>query len=308
CNLNNQPELWDQIAEATANEIIDIVSKVPENVEAPRVLTLLISSDTLKAYTHDSQPGVMINELGGINVVDEDGTSTASSLDISLEDIYALDPDIIFYSERSAAGVDVLMDLVGDSPVWQSLRAVQDGHMYVLEKGLFFNKANKRYNESYRTMASYLYPDFDFGGTVNTAAKLTLTEENGLLTCFDAETSPFEDCAVRVTVDQSAKTVTFTKATADGKDTQEYYCFMPEEHMMEQFYYVSMMGTGFYYYYDTELGEMVRMENMNHEDTTASAKENGRFDGPAERIKGEAAALESYFEESFGMTIAEAVQ
>ena len=121
-----------------------------------------------------------------------------------------------------------------------------------------------------------------------------LKEENGVLTCLDTTSSPFEDCAVRVSVDKTAGTVTFTKATKDGQDTKEYYRFTPSEHMLEQFYYVSMMGTGFYYYYDTDLGEMVRIEDKDHNDSTASAKENGRFDGPAAQIKKDAATLEEF--------------
>lgn len=135
-----------------------------------------------------------------------------------------------------------------------------------------------------------------------------LTEENGVLTCLDTENSPFDDCAVHTVVDKTAGTVTFTKATMEGQDTQEYYRFSPKEHMVEQYYFVSMMGTGFYYYYDTELGEMTRMEDADHNDNTESSKESGRFDGAAERIKGDVAMLEAYFADSFGMTIPEAVQ
>ena len=150
------------------------------------------------------------------------------------------------------------------------------------------------------------------GCTKNEAApaggKAALKEENGVQTCLDTESSPFDDCVVHVVVDKSAGTVTFTKATKDGQDTQEYYRFTPAEHMLEQYYYVSMMGTGFYYYYDTDLGEMVRMENKDHEDNTASAKENGRFDGAAEQIKKDAEMLQKYFESTYGMSIADAVK
>ncbi len=162
CNLNNQPELWDQIAESTANEIIDIVSSVPEVEKAPSVVILVMSSDVLKAYTVDSQPGVMLKELSGVNAVDPDSTGTSASVEISLEDIYALDPDMIFMSEFGSTSVATLDELYGESPVWQSLRAVKEGKVYGLEKALFHNKANKNYNQSYRTMAQFLYPDYEF--------------------------------------------------------------------------------------------------------------------------------------------------
>lgn len=162
CNLNNQPQLWDEVAEATANKIIEIVSEVPEMEEPPTVVTLVISSDVLKAYTYDSQPGLMLTELGAVNAVDPDKEGSAASFEISLEDIYALDPDIILFSEMGTTTLDTLLELYGENPVWQELRAVKDGHVYALSKSLFHNKANKLYDQAYLTMAQYLYPDAGF--------------------------------------------------------------------------------------------------------------------------------------------------
>lgn len=162
CNLNGQPELWDNVAEATAEDIIEIVSSVPEVEKAPTAVILVLSSDVLKAYTYASQPGVILSELGGVNLVDPNKESSAASVEISMEDIYALDPDMIFLSEFGSTNLDTLKELYGEDPVWQALRAVQEGNLYNLEKGLFHNKANKRYNETYRTMAKILYPDMEF--------------------------------------------------------------------------------------------------------------------------------------------------
>lgn len=162
CNLNGQPQLWDEIAEKTANGIIDIVSSVPEVEEAPTAAVVLISSDVLKAYTYDSQPGTMINELGGINVMDPENEGAAASIEISMEDLYALDPDMIFYSESGSNTLDTLLEIYGEDPVWKSLRAVKEGHVYSLSKSLFHNKANHLYDQAYLTMAQYLYPDAEF--------------------------------------------------------------------------------------------------------------------------------------------------
>lgn len=164
CNLNGQPELWESIADATAQEIIDIVSSVPEVDNAPTCVILVVPSGALKAYTGASQPGVIIKELGGVNLVDPDSTEKTSSLEISLEDLYAMDPDIIFVSEFGEPGFTMseLDRLVGDNPVWQGLRAITEGRMYTLDKSLYHNKANQRYNEAYLTMAKFLYPDHEF--------------------------------------------------------------------------------------------------------------------------------------------------
>lgn len=162
CNLNGKPELWDNIAEATAQDIIDIVSKVPELETPPTVVVLVISSDVLKAYTYNSQPGVMLSELGAVNLIDPDKEGGSSSVEISMEDLYALDPDMLFLSQFGSVTMDTLNEMVGEDPVWQSLRAVKEGRLYSLEKSLFHNKANKNYNEAYRKMAELLYPDAEF--------------------------------------------------------------------------------------------------------------------------------------------------
>ncbi len=164
CNLTGNAQLWDEVAEKTANGIIDIVSKVPQVEQAPTAVILSVSSDTLKAYTGESQPGTILHELGGVNLVDPDNTAQSDSVEISLEDLYALDPDYLFLSWYDEPGqmYDQLMDMVGDNPVWQDLRAVKEDHFYLLDKNLFHNKANHMYDEAYRVLAAYIYPDTEF--------------------------------------------------------------------------------------------------------------------------------------------------
>lgn len=137
-------------------------------------------------------------------------------------------------------------------------------------------------------------------------AKLELTEKDGILEALDLQTSPFKQGGLRTQVDAANGTVTFTKTDDKGSDTKEYYKFTPAENQVEEFYYVSMMGTGFYYFFDLEAGEMVRMENMDHEDSTQSAKDNNRFDSAAAAMKEDVAALQTYFEANFGKTVADA--
>ena len=164
CNLSGHPELWEEVAEKTAKGIIDVVSKVPENVDAPEVAVLVINSDKLKAYTFDSQPGAMLKELGGVNVFDRNNEGASSTIDISLEDLYAQDPDIIFLAWYNEPGMmyNQLMEMVEGNPVWDALRANKEGKFFLLDKNLFHNKANRLYDQSYKTLAQYLYPDVEF--------------------------------------------------------------------------------------------------------------------------------------------------
>lgn len=164
CNLSGHPELWEEVAEKTANGIIDVVSKVPENVEAPTAAILVVNSDKLKAYTYDSQPGTILKELGGVNVFDRNNEGASANVEISLEDLYAQDPDMIFLAWYNEPGemYNQLMDMVEGNPVWDSLRANKEGKFFQLDKSLFHNKANHMYDQAYLTMAQYLYPDAEF--------------------------------------------------------------------------------------------------------------------------------------------------
>ncbi len=164
CNLTGHPELWDEVAEKTAQGIIDVVSKVPEDVDAPTAAILVVNSDKLKAYTFDSQPGTMLKELGGINVFDRNNEGASANVEISLEDLYAQDPDIIFLAWYNEPGemYNQLMSMVEGNPVWDSLRAVQEGKFILLDKSLYHNKANHMYDQAYKTLAEFLYPDIEF--------------------------------------------------------------------------------------------------------------------------------------------------
>lgn len=139
----------------------------------------------------------------------------------------------------------------------------------------------------------------------NTGSKAEFTDENGILTYLDTENSPFEDSGLKITADKSAKTVKFVKTDLEGNETLEYYLFDYNSNTVEQYYYVSMMGTGFYYTYDLEADEIVKVEDSDHNDSTQSAKDSGRYDGANERMKSDVAAIEEYFSEQFGMTISE---
>lgn len=141
----------------------------------------------------------------------------------------------------------------------------------------------------------------------NAGQKVEFTEEDGVLTYLDTEHSPFEGSGLKITADKTAKTMKFVKTDLEGKETLEYYLFDYNSNTVEQYYYVSMMGTGFYYIYDLTAGEIVKIEDSEHKDATQKTKDSGRYDGTNERMKSDVAAIEGYFSEQFGMTISEMV-
>ena len=159
CNLTGHPELWENVANATAEKIIEVVSKVPADVQAPRVAVLGIVSGKLRAYGTEAAAGTIVKELGGINVFDDE-SAPFESADIDLEQLYAAAPEIIVINQRGSQGEtqEQLNEIVGGNPVWKELEAVKKGIIF-LEKGLFHNKPNHRYQEAYLVMAQLLYPE-----------------------------------------------------------------------------------------------------------------------------------------------------
>ena len=78
-----------------------------------------------------------------------------------MEAIVAADPDVILVTtmgdeEKAVANFE---DTLQADPAWRSLRAVQDGRVYMLDKALFHYKPNERWAESYETLADILYTE-----------------------------------------------------------------------------------------------------------------------------------------------------
>lgn len=134
------------------------------------------------------------------------------------------------------------------------------------------------------------------------------TDENGVLTYLDTANAPFEGAGLKITVDKAAKTVNFVKTDLDGNETVEYYNFDLNNNTVEEYYYVSMMGTGFYYTFDLGANEIVKVEDSEHNDSTQSTKDNGRYDSANDRMKGDVEALRNYFTENYGVSIEDMVK
>ncbi|MDI9472784.1 MAG: hypothetical protein GX260_05250 [Tissierellia bacterium] len=135
----------------------------------------------------------------------------------------------------------------------------------------------------------------------------TMDEKDGLKEYLDIETGPFSDSGLRIVLDAKNTTAKFVKTDLKGNDTVEYWEFDFSKNEVERYTYVSMMGTGFYYYYDLVEDQLTRIEGDDHTDKTESSKNAGRFDGAAEKTTEEVQLINQYFVDYFGMTIEEAV-
>ncbi|MPW24942.1 hypothetical protein GC105_03960 [Alkalibaculum sp. M08DMB] len=147
------------------------------------------------------------------------------------------------------------------------------------------------------------------GGCAKDPLAKTFVETDGVLSYTDTKTSPFEDSGLLISIEKGEKPYAkFVKTDLTGRETADYYLFDYANNEVEKYYYVSAMGTGFYYYYDLEQEELVRLEGDDHTDSTQSAKDAGRWESASENTSMEVKVLEAYFIDKYGISIKEAVK
>jgi len=105
----------------------------------------------------------LIAAAGGINLFGEIG---ASSPWITWKDVAAADPDMILVAP---CGYDIPVTLremrvLAHNSLWQNLRAVREGRVFVADGNAYFNRPGPRLVESTEILAEVLHPDVcDFG-------------------------------------------------------------------------------------------------------------------------------------------------
>jgi len=127
--------------------------------KAPDVLLLRAFSTGVKAKGADNLAGVMLRDLGCLNLVDKHPSLLE---ELSLESIVMEDPDWILISVMGgdeASALAAVQETIGSNPAFQALTAVKEGRMHVLPRELFHYKPNMRWSESYAYLFNLLWKD-----------------------------------------------------------------------------------------------------------------------------------------------------
>lgn len=100
----------------------------------------------------------LVDSAGGINLFGETG---ANSPWITWNEVAAADPDVILVAP---CGYDLVvtrreMAALEDHQVWNSLRAVRSGEVYLADGNAFFNRPGPRLVESAEILAEIFHPD-----------------------------------------------------------------------------------------------------------------------------------------------------
>lgn len=124
------------------------------------VLVLRTSSSSVRAKNSQGTVlGEMLAKLGCVNIADQDGSLLE---DLSMEGILAANPDKIFVvtmGDNEKAAYANLESTLASNPLWQQLDAVQEGHVYYMDRHLYNMKPNDQWGEAYAHLEELLFQD-----------------------------------------------------------------------------------------------------------------------------------------------------
>ena len=132
--------------------------------EAPKPLAIFAANDeqALDVLESCESAGLAVPEqvaiAGGEDLL---GKPLVPSVDVPWEELLAADPGFLFLlpcgfdAERALREARVLTDRSD----WAALRAVRDGHTYVLDGNAYFSRPGPRVVDGIELLASLLHPD-----------------------------------------------------------------------------------------------------------------------------------------------------
>ncbi len=127
---------------------------------SPSVLYIRASGSDCKSKGSDGNVlGEMLKDLGCTNIADSDESLLEN---LSMEAILAADPDHIFIVYQAADPTEAqenLEKMLLSDPAWETLTAVKEGRVHIMDNGLFNLKPNARWGDAYEQLAKILYAE-----------------------------------------------------------------------------------------------------------------------------------------------------
>lgn len=155
-DITGRSDLYEQNGLSIQEKIQEIVART-DGKASPKILLLRAGAGKVTARSSGTMAGAMLKDMGCTNIAD----SEASLLDsLSMEVIIQQDPDFIFVttmgdSEENAQ--KALQDTLLSNPAWANLNAVKNHRYITLQKDLFHQKPNNRWDEAYEKLWEILY-------------------------------------------------------------------------------------------------------------------------------------------------------
>ena len=155
-DLTGRSDLYE-INGIALREEIEAIKQDFQNAALPesqrKILLLRASSSSVKAKgSRGTILGEMLADMGCINIADSDTTLLEN---LSLEAILQENPHHIFVvtmgSDTEKAMVSLEM-MFSENPAWESLTAIREDRLHLMDKTLFNLKPNARWAESYQIL------------------------------------------------------------------------------------------------------------------------------------------------------------
>lgn len=155
--------------ETAANQLIRELRTAEEKVlkavggrPAPKVLILFGTADSFTMQRSKTFAGNLVQKLGGVNIADliNPGDETAGNIPLSIEQVVAQNPDIIFrISHGTAEETQKIYDReFTTNPIWSAVSAHQNNRVHDLPMELFFSNSGLRVVDSLEHLAGLMYP------------------------------------------------------------------------------------------------------------------------------------------------------
>lgn len=165
-DITGNPEAYDAYGTQLQNRVDKAIADARERAEqaGEPVSVLFIragsgDSSTKAKTAKDHFVGIMLNELGAVNIADEAG---ALSERLSLEHILIQQPDVILIvPQGDEDAAKAYMNSVLQQSGWRDLTSVKNHRVTYLPKSLFHYKPNEHWDEAYTYLTDLLYPEKD---------------------------------------------------------------------------------------------------------------------------------------------------
>jgi iron complex transport system substrate-binding protein len=159
--LTGHADAGEAAAAALEDQLAEVKAELPS--EGPTVLVVVAAGENqFIAARANSYLGSLIEALGGTNIVQSEPENFRfpGFADYSLEKIVQADPDIIIgISVGGPPGTPRTTEILGFTPVWSGLTAVQEGRVHEVDEVIYLQSAGPRLSVILDELPGILYPD-----------------------------------------------------------------------------------------------------------------------------------------------------
>ena len=159
-DITGRKDLYVQNGTNLENQIATIKSNCSNSTlsnDERKVLLLRASSGSVKAKgSSGTILGEMLCDLGCINIADNDGTLLEN---LSIESVIRQNPYRIFVvtmGNDTSKAIANLTQMINENPAWNSLEAVRENRIHIMDRKLFNIKPNAKWAESYEQLSKIL--------------------------------------------------------------------------------------------------------------------------------------------------------